>query len=102
MEEEDLDVYEIIEIEEEHIVIDDDDDDEVKLANIQYNNLTKSFKCEVCFESFSTKNLKIEHHKTHKGEKLFKCEFCSKLYQKEQGLKEHINYKHTQLYPRYK
>lgn len=91
------DIYEIIEIKEEQldnsIVI--DDDEEIIKPDISYT-------CDVCFLSFICKSKKIEHCKTHIGEKLFKCEFCQKSYQKEHHLKEHINHVHTQMYPKYK
>lgn len=97
MENDGFDVYEIIEIKDEHIVIDDDDSDEdsKKLP-------TSSYKCDVCFLSFPIRAQKIAHCKTHLGEKLFKCDFCPRAFQKEILLKEHVNYKHTQMFPKYK
>lgn len=92
---EDFDVYEITEIKEEHIVIDDDEDDVRLPCSIRYT-------CEVCFLSFDSKNNRSEHFKIHKGEKMFKCEFCKKAYQKERQLKDHVNHKHTQMYPKHK
>ncbi|XP_023245436.1 zinc finger protein 436-like [Copidosoma floridanum] len=52
----------------------------------------KSYKCQVCLQSFSHKHYLIRHKKTHAGEKPHICQVCLKSFLQKSDLTKHKKY----------
>ena len=58
------------------------------------NFTENNFKCEICEKTFSTKQRKRQHIKTHEGQRNYKCDSCGKSFTTSGNLKIHINVVH--------
>ena len=54
----------------------------------------KSFRCEVCIESFLTEGSLLQHMFTHDVAQCFKCAFCKSKFMQQSQLNEHIELNH--------
>ena len=57
-----------------------------------HENKGKTFTCNICANTFQTKNILTSHMKTiHEGHKDYKCKSCGKLFSQAGDLKRHIH-----------
>ena len=61
----------------------------ILMANLDCLKKEKTFPCEVCCKTFSTKSI-IEHLRIHTKERSFACETCSKTFSRNDNLKKHL------------
>ena len=50
---------------------------------------SKEFKCNICLNLFSTKQIHKVHYRTHAGKKYLACQTCYKIFARKDHLLQH-------------
>ena len=58
------------------------------------NTKEKSFKCDLCNKSFTSKDHLNGHLKIHSREKPYSCTLCENIFSELANLKMHVRYVH--------
>lgn len=56
------------------------------------------YVCEVCDKSCPTRGDLAKHMRTHTNERPYKCQYCPSAFKQRRHLKEHMMYKHKEIY----
>lgn len=57
-------------------------------------NINKIYKCDICYKTFDSEVLIVEHQLIHYNGKQFHCEYCKKIFQYKRELITHTHKKH--------
>jgi len=62
-------------------------------------NKQENLKCDFCSNTYKTLSKKLEHERTHTGERPFKCHLCDYGATQKSNLKRHLRFIHPEIFP---